>query len=101
MRRTPKQNASLHVYAKLLAEQLADAGHDMRELIKVEITPTAENVKQTMIKPVMRALFPEIKSTAQLTTTQIQQVYEVLNRATAERLGVSIEWPVREVQDGR
>lgn len=77
----------------MLAEKLADAGIDMRKIIKVPITPTQENVKQTMIKPVMRALYPDIESTSELDTKQIQQVYEVLNRATAERLGISVEWP--------
>jgi len=91
--RTTLQNASLHVYAKLLAEKLAEAGLDMRKVIKVDITPTPENVKETMIKPVMTSLFPDKKSTRELSTKEIQQVYEVMNRATAERLGISIEWP--------
>lgn len=96
MQRTGKQNNSLHLYISLLADTLAAAGYDMRQIIKVEITPTPENVKETMIRPIMKALFPDVTSTAQLTTKQINQVYDVVNRATAERLGVSIEFPSEE-----
>jgi hypothetical protein len=66
--RTVKQNSALHVYAGLLAEALDDAGHDMRTLIQVPIKPTMDNVKETIIKPVMTALYPGITSTTQLTT---------------------------------
>jgi hypothetical protein len=91
--RTVKQNSALHVYAGLLAEALDDAGHDMRPLIQVPIKPTMDNVKETIIKPVMTALYPGITSTTQLTTKQINELYEVVNRATAEKLGISIEFP--------
>ena len=43
--RTPRQNNSLHKWCELAAEHLADAGIDMRELIKVPIRPNKENFK--------------------------------------------------------
>ena len=91
--RTTKQNASLHKYAEILAEALEAGGFDMRTAIRVPIKPTKNNVKETIIKPVMEALYPDIDSTAKLTTNQIQEVYEVCNRATAMRFGITIEWP--------
>ena len=95
--RTIKQNRSLHKYAELLAAALRDAGYeDMRTVIKVPITPTKENVKEEMIKPVLNAMFPELESTAKLTTVQMQQLYEQMNLFTSERLGVSVEWPSEE-----
>lgn len=95
--RTIQQNRSLHKYAELLATALREAGYeDMRTVIKVPISPTKGNVKEEMIKPVMNAMFPEIESTAKLTTKQMQDLYEQMNLFTSERLGVSVEWPSEE-----
>ncbi len=94
--RTLLQNKSLHLYITQLAEALADAGLDMRKIIKVEITPTPENVKETMIRPVMTALYPDIKSTTELSTKQIQKLYDVMNRMTGESFGLNVEWPSKE-----
>lgn len=96
MKRTDQQNKALHLYCELLAAALDSAGYDMRKLIKVPIKPTKENVKETMVRPVLNALYPDIKSTTEVTTVQMQELYEVLNRATAEKLGISIPWPSEE-----
>lgn len=93
MTRTQLQNNAFYKYIRILAEALEAGGYDMREVIKVPIKPTMENVKSEMVDPVMKALYPEIDSSAKLTTVQIQELYEVMNRATAERLGISIEFP--------
>ena len=95
--RTSRQNRSLHKYAELLAAALKDAGYeDMRTVIKVPIAPTKENVKEEMIRPGLKAMFPELESTSKLTTVQMQQLYEQMNLFTSERLGVSVEWPSEE-----
>ena len=46
-----------------------------------------------MFKRVMSAMYPEKESTTELSTTEIQAVYESMNAATAEKFGVSIDWP--------
>ena len=95
--RTIRQNNSFHKYAELLAQALRDAGYeDMKTIIRVPITPTKENVKEEMLRPVMKAMFPEIDSSAKLTTVQMQQLYEQMNLFTSERLGVSVDWPSSE-----
>lgn len=92
--RTVRQNRAFHKYCELLAKALADAGHeDMRTLIKVPIAPTKELVKYNMVHPVMKAMFPDIDSSADLSTIQMQELYEQMNVFTSERLGVSVEWP--------
>ncbi len=95
-RRTTLQNKSLHLYLTQIAEQLANAGLDMREVVKLPVTPTTDNVKEMMFKPVMTAMHPDITSTTKLTTKQMQAVYETFNAAMAERLGVSADWPSEE-----
>lgn len=91
--RTALQNRSLHKYIALLAEAMDAAGYDMREVIKVPIHPTPSNVKEEMIRPVMRALWPEITSTADLSTSQLGELYETMNRFTSERLGIHVDFP--------
>ena len=48
-----------------------------------------------MFKRVMKSLYPDKDSTTELTTVQVQDVYENLNRFTAERFGVGLQWPDR------
>ncbi len=92
-KRTHLQNRSLHKYLTQIAEELFESGQDMRVVVKLPIKPTLENVKEELFKPVMSAMYPDIKSTADLDTKQMQEVYEVFNAAMGERLGVSLPWP--------
>ena len=95
-RRTIPQNSALHLYAKLLAQLLDGAGYDMRTLIQIPIQPTTENVKENIIRPIRTAMWPEIKSTRELDKEKISLLYECVNRATAEKLGISIAFPSKE-----
>lgn len=93
--RTLKQNASLHLWLDNLAHELNDAGYDFTDgkLIRLPVSYTKENLKESIIHPVMLALYPDIDSTADLSTTQMQEVYENVNRIIAERTGVHVPWP--------
>lgn len=95
--RTPLQNRSLHKYCDMLACDLNDAGLDMRKTLKpeIDIPWTMENVKNLMFKPIIAAMFG-VESTKDLNTKQISEAYEVLNRHTSEKLGVSVIWPHEE-----
>ena len=95
------QNRSLHKYLTQIAETLSDAGLDMRVVVKLPIKPTLENVKEELWRPVMSAMYPDIKSTTQLSTKQMTEVYEVFNAAMGERLGVSLPWPSIEEMSRR
>jgi len=90
---SPQQNKSLHVYARQLAEALNAGGYDVRTTIKVEVDFTEETVKEYMIKPIMKALYPDLTSTTELDPKQVQQVYENLNRLTSEKFAVGVDWP--------
>jgi len=97
MIRTPTQNRSLHKYFSLLAEALNDSGNDMRKTLKpeVEIPWGSDNIKEQLFKPIAKAMFGT-SSTTELSTKQISEVYETLNRHTASKLGVSVVWPHNE-----
>lgn len=93
--RTIPQNAALHVYFELLAKELNDAGLDMKKVFEVkavEVPWSAGSVKEVLWRPIQGAMIGE-ESTTKLTTIEISEVYEVLNRHTAQKLGVSVPWP--------
>jgi hypothetical protein len=95
MKRTLKQNDCLHEYCETLADRLNAAGYDFNDgkVIRLPVAFTKENVKEYIFRRVMSALYPDIESTADLDTKQIQDVYENVNRITAETFGISVSWP--------
>jgi hypothetical protein len=81
----------------MLAESLNESGQDMRMVLKpeIDIPWTMESIKNMMFKPIIKAMF-DVDSTKDLDTKQISEAYEVLNRHTSEKLGVSVIWPHEE-----
>ena len=92
-KRTSQQNNAAHLWISQLAAAMADGGLDMRTAIHVPIVPTPENIKETIIRPVLIAMYPDKTSTTQLSKVEISDLYEQVNAITAERWGISILWP--------
>ena len=95
--RTNKQNAALHKYLEMLSTALNDAGLDMKKVLKpsVDIPWNTVNAKEYLWKPIQKALLNK-NSTTKADRNEYTQVYETLNRHTAEKFGVSIPFPTRE-----
>lgn len=93
--RTGKQNKCLHSYLSQLANEMNAAGYDVRTTIRVPVLFTAENIKELMLKPVMNALYPGKESTTELDTQELQFLYETFNAMTADKFGISLDWPDR------
>jgi hypothetical protein len=91
--RTITQNSALHKYCELLAEALNSAGYDVGTTITVPVDFTKDTVKEYMFKPIMTALHPDKASTTELNTKEVNEVYEQLNRLTAEKFGIGIDFP--------
>ncbi len=98
--RTSQQNRAMHKYFRLLAEELNDAGYDMKSTLNEdrEIPWTEENVKNHLWRPIQEAMLSK-ESTMDLETKEVNQVYEVLNRHLGEKLGISVMFPVED-RDG-
>ena len=100
-RRTILQNKSMHKLFRLYADALNDGGFDQMAVLEKKTLPTPntpESVKG-LWHLVQAAMYPPEEgkvSTADLTTKEIQAVYETLNRFFANEFGVSIEWPSDE-----
>lgn len=97
--RTPQQNKSIHKYCDMVAEELRRQGIDMKALLKpeIEIPATMELVKSHIWKPVQDLMF-DIESTTELSTTDVDAVYQVIARHLAEKHGVSVPFPDRYSQ---
>lgn len=96
--RTEPQNKSGHKWFEEIAGALNSAGYTVnsREVLRLDVPWTKENVKSFLFKPVMEALFPDKTSTTQLTTAEWSQVVDALNLALGERVGVHVPYPSRE-----
>ena len=92
--RTIQQNKALHVLFDLLAEELNSSGYDMRKTLKesIEIPWGKESVKEYLWKPIQGAMFQK-RSTTELTTTDIDKVFETLNRHLGERFSLHVDFP--------
>ena len=95
--RTDQQNKALHLWFRWLAEVLSDKHYDFRYL-KIEIQPTEYLVKKYMFKPVMEEMYGK-KSTKTLEIDQVSVLYDILNKALGDRLGVHVPFPTQEDLD--
>jgi len=99
-KRTARQNKALHKYFELVAKALNESGLDMRVVLKpnVDIPWNTQSVKDFLWRPVMKAVLQK-NSTTEMTTTEIDDVWEVINRHLAKfgKFGVeSIPFPSYE-----
>jgi hypothetical protein len=93
-KRTLSQNKSLHLMFEQLANELNDNGLDVRSTLKedIEIPWNAYLIKELIWKKVQKAQLGK-ESTTQLTTKEINQVFEVIARHLAQKFGIVIEFP--------
>jgi len=98
-RRTANQNDWGHVVFREVAMELAFRDFDMRT-VKVEINPTEALVKENMFKPIMVAMYPEKRSTTELTTEEFNNVMDVFIDALRDRLGIHVTLPEERGHNG-
>lgn len=95
-KRTLKQNAALHTFFTLLADALNGAGYSVPYVLKffrVELDWSLDSVKELLWRPTQKALIKK-KSTTQLDKqTDINLIYEHLNRSLGEKLGIHVDFP--------
>lgn len=95
--RTELQNRSLHLYFTQLAEELNNSGYDMKKVLKpsVDIPWNSKSIKEFLFRPIMKIQTGK-ESTTDLTTKEIDEIYDVINRHIGEKFGIHIEWPSSE-----
>lgn len=93
-RRTPQQNKALHKYFSLLATELNTAGLDQRKVLKetIDIPWTSESIKEHIWRPIQEAQLNK-KSTTELTTKEIDAVFDTITRHIGEKFGIYVPFP--------
>jgi len=94
--RTTLQNRSLQKGLRNLCEQFNDAGKDMRRVLKdeVDIPWTVDSAREYLFNPISKIMF-DGRTSSELSTTEIQEVWNVLIRHTGEKHGITVPWPDR------
>ncbi len=92
--RSSKQNRSLHLYCRLLAEALNENNLDMRKVLKpeVQIEWNEKAIKEYLWRPIQKACVAK-KSTTELDAKEVGEIYEILNRHIGKKWGVHVEFP--------
>ena len=95
--RTLTQNAALHVLYTLLAESLNGAGLDMRKVLKpgIDIPWSPDTVKNYLWRPIQKAQLGKT-STTELSTVDIDKVFDTLNKHLGEKFGIHEDFPSME-----
>lgn len=92
--RTKQQNKALHVLFNLLASTLNENGLDMKKTLKpeIDIPWSGPSVKEYLWRPIQTAQLSK-KSTTELTTVEIDQVFDTINKHLGERFGLHVPFP--------
>lgn len=94
--RTLPQNAALHKYCADISGKMNDAGFTQRQLVGKFKEGFELPVTMDMIKAIFREVGSAMygkESTAELTTIEIQKVYQVVDQRFGEITGCRAEWP--------
>jgi hypothetical protein len=100
-KRTLQQNKALHKFFEMLSADLNYSGLDMKRTLKpsIDIPWTAITVKNYLWKPIQDAMLEKV-STTELTTKEVNSVYETLIRHLAEKFGITTPFPnIEEIKE--
>ena len=99
-KRTDLQRKAKHLYFKLLADALNDAGYTIRKTLRndFDLAWTPGAIKELIWRPVQEAMTGKV-STTEINTVEVSQIYEIINLNMAEKFGISIEWPEHKIPE--
>lgn len=100
-RRTNQQSKALHLGMEFIAEELNNAGYDMKKVLKqeVDIPWTKETVKEYLFKPIMKALYHHESTTDLKKTEEIEKVWDTLMRHLGEKFHIEyVPFPNNEIR---
>ena len=95
--RTTKQNSAMHKYFTMMANDLNDAGLDMRKVMKpsAAIPWTLESVKEHLWGSLMVAMTGK-EHTSELERNEVTKVYDQLTKHMGEKFGVFVPFPSKD-----
>lgn len=89
--RSKKQQASLQIFCRSLADELNDAGITQKVLMAYFNIDHSEESIKSIFREIGRIKFGK-DSTSKLSTKECTSVFDELNRITSA-LGISVPWP--------
>lgn len=97
MDRTYRQNRTIHLLFRRMAEALNDAGFEIRHPMKpdLEIPYSEESVKELLYKPIITSYF-KVNRSSELNTEQLSESMEILVDAVNRNTGVMVHIPSQE-----
>lgn len=95
--RTNKQNNTLAVLCRRMADALNEAGFEIPHPFKpdLEIPYTETSIRELIYKPIIKAMFDADSSTT-LTTTQFSEAMTTMVDAVCRNTGVNVPIPALE-----
>ena len=89
--RSDKQSRALHLMFETLADELNDRGKYVSTVIRADARWDKNRVKELIWRAVQEKMFNKT-STTSLTTKEIDEIFEVIQKALAE-MGIEIIFP--------
>jgi len=94
--RTPSQNAAIHKWLELLADELDKNGHTVQNIVerikRAEIRPNKTVLKEVLWRPYQIAALGK-ESTTELTKFEVDKVYEGLNKFISQEFELHVPFP--------
>jgi hypothetical protein len=92
--RTNQQNKAIHLWFKLIADECQKDGITIDMIVgkNIELIATPYLLKEYYWRPIQKYLYGK-KSTTQLTTKEIDKIYDVANKLIGENTGIHIPFP--------
>lgn len=100
-KRTYTQNRALHKYFELLADELNGAGYSVQLFLKqaIDLDWSKNSVKELIWRPVQKAMIKKGSTTDLDKVSDIDLIYEHLNRHLGQEFGLHVPWPHRLESD--
>jgi hypothetical protein len=97
---TSKQRKAMHLYFEMLAEELNNTEYDVKAFMEkvdyqIDVPWTKAFIKEQIWKPIQFAILQK-ESTEDMTNSEVDKVYEVVNERIAAAMGVYVPFPTEE-----
>lgn len=96
--RTDTQNRALHLFFEHLAQELNNAGYCVQVVLKekIDLDWDSDKVKELLWRPAQIAITKKKSTTKLDKTSDINKIYEHLNRHIGQKFGLHVPFPVLE-----
>jgi hypothetical protein len=99
--RTDAQNRSLHLWLDMVARELNAGGYTVQLVLKevIDLDWNKEICKELLWRPIQKALIKKNSTTDLDKVSEIDIVYDHINRYLGEKFGIHVPFPKDEDKD--